>query len=834
MLARFPHLCDRLKARPGQALLTALVLLVLPLLTLSSPTSPPVAAPAVALASDEALSRPPFREVRRDSASDAIDAGSVAADTATPTSTPTPTPFGGLCVLVFADLNGDGVFQPNWMEYPLIGARIDIYGAGVPISRTTDGTEPICYFLPPKIYQINEQNPPGWGISTTPDIITRTVVAGSNVDAYFSDQQGPTPTATATVTPGGPTLTPTPTPTATPTGGLCVLAFNDMNGDGVFQPDWMEHPVAGALITVTNLSGALVVTRTTDATEPYCFFLEPGAYTVTEKNPVDYAYSTTADVLTRTVVVGINVDAYFGDRAGALPTATPTATETVPPTPTPTPTDTPTTTLTPTATSTTPPGIPTATPSATGTATATPTPTATSTATPTETPTVTPSATGTATATPTPTVVGGLCVLAFNDMNGDGQYAAPEWPLAGALITVTNLSGTTVVTYTTDASEPHCFFLEPSTYTVTEQNPADYPYSSTSDVLTRTVVAISNVDAYFGDRQNPLPTATPTATSTATPTATPSATGVATETPTPTATATVPPKPTHTPTPTDTATATPTPQPTYTPTLTGTPTATATVPPKPTHTPTPTDTPTATSTGRLPTPTSQVRLYLPLIMKGWIIWVPDTPTPTPTSTATVTLTPTASATPTRPATATPTTPATPTRTATPTPTITPTRTVTPTPTATPSCFELVVNGSFETTGGWTTNRADRSTDQAHSGQWSMLIAHSVLPGQTSYASARQLVAIPADATRVTLTFWYWPVSADTDGDTQMMIIYDQPLSNPLATVFFIRSNAQAWIPVTFDLSPWIGQGINLYFGVVNDGDSLLTQMYIDDVSVCWR
>jgi hypothetical protein len=147
---------------------------------------------------------------------------------------------------------------------------------------------------------------------------------------------------------------------------------------------------------------------------------------------------------------------------------------------------------------------------------------------------------------------------------------------------------------------------------------------------------------------------------------------------------------------------------------------------------------------------------------------------------------------------------------------------------------LVVNGGFETTGGWITNRADRSTNQAHSGQWSMLIAQSVLPGQISYASARQLVAIPADATRATLTFWYWPVSADTSGDTQWVLIFDQGMHNILATVFSTLSNAQTWTPVTFDVSPWIGQGINIYFGVINDADGLLTQMYVDDVSVCWR
>jgi competence protein ComEC len=72
-----------------------------------------------------------------------------------------------------------------------------------------------------------------------------------------------------------------------------------------------------------------------------------------------------------------------------------------------------------------------------------------------------------------------------------------------------------------------------------------------------------------------------------------------------------------------------------------------------------------------PTPTPRAIVYLPLMMKGWLIWIPDTPTPIPTSTTSATPTPTVSATPTRTVM--------PTHTATPTPTATPTRSPTPIP-----------------------------------------------------------------------------------------------------------------------------------------------------------
>jgi len=232
--------------------------------------------------------------------------------------------------------------DPNWKTYtlnvspPLPGATS--YTIGLRLKEGEIGPEPgkdrNVYVAWIKIVQSTGPTPtPTKTPTSTPTATpTPTVTPGGPT---FTPTSTPTSTSTPTptITPGGPTFTPTSTPTATPIGGLCVLAFNDLNGDGVFQPGWLEYPLAGALITVTNLSGTLVATRTTNATEPYCFFLEPGVYTVTEQNPAGYPFSSTPDVLTRTVVASRNVDAYFGDRQNPLPT--PTSTPTATPTPAP-------------------------------------------------------------------------------------------------------------------------------------------------------------------------------------------------------------------------------------------------------------------------------------------------------------------------------------------------------------------------------------------------------------------------------------------------------------------------------------------------------------------
>jgi hypothetical protein len=142
-----------------------------------------------------------------------------------------------------------------------------------------------------------------------------------------------TPTATATrmLTPTSTsTATPTSTPTATPaTGSICVLAYNDLNGNS--SRDAGEPLLAGATITVTNSNGGVVGVYITDGVhEPYCFTgLVPDTYRVEERNPAGYPISTTPDLWAVTLLPGATVTMTFGDQA--LPTPTPTAT----PTPTP-------------------------------------------------------------------------------------------------------------------------------------------------------------------------------------------------------------------------------------------------------------------------------------------------------------------------------------------------------------------------------------------------------------------------------------------------------------------------------------------------------------------
>ncbi len=181
------------------------------------------------------------------------------------------------------------------------------------------------------------------------------------------------------------------------------------------------------------------------------------------------------------------------------------------------------------------------------------------------------------------------------------------------------------------------------------------------------------------------------------------------------------------------------------------------------------------------------------------------------------------------------------------------------------CAELVRNRGFEWTGDWyrgnTPRPADYTTDAAHGGTRSMRLGVASSTGDAySHSSAYQHIVIPAGASNPTLSFWYKAHSQDTikaewDGkenigynpaetiqgesgkpygevDWQEMFILDrnyQLLSG--GVVMRQVRNDGVWRQVTFDLSPYKGREVVLYFNVINDGNGKRTWMYIDDVSV---
>lgn len=239
---------------------------------------------------------------------------------------------------------------------------------------------------------------------------------------------------------------------------------------------------------------------------------------------------------------------------------------------------------------------------------------------------------------------------------------------------------------------------------------------------------------------------------------------------------------------------------------------------------------------------------------------PATATPSPTAAlAPPTVTPTPTATIVAPS---------PTATRTPDlPTVTPTSTASPTatPISSQQCTERVINGDFENTTGWifarTANPGGYTTTITHSGAragrlgvvmgggLAALEAGELAPDATtisnllgeaapadaSYSTAYQTITLPADADTLTLRFWYWPGTQATagNGDFQRVLLLRPGTYAVVKTLTKMLANSSGWHEAWFDLAPYRGQSLVLYFEVYNDNINAgpRTWLYVDDVAV---
>jgi hypothetical protein len=128
-----------------------------------------------------------------------------------------------------------------------------------------------------------------------------------------------TPVPAVTATPQGPPASPTPT-----TGQVCILAYNDRNGDA--QQDADESLLPGVVFALSDTSGPKESYTTDGVSEPHCFLnLPAGSYQITIKPPTNYS-ATTQKVWTIALNGGMKTDVPFGARrGGAAPTPTSTS-----------------------------------------------------------------------------------------------------------------------------------------------------------------------------------------------------------------------------------------------------------------------------------------------------------------------------------------------------------------------------------------------------------------------------------------------------------------------------------------------------------------------------
>jgi N-acetylmuramoyl-L-alanine amidase len=154
--------------------------------------------------------------------------------------------------------------------------------------------------------------------------------------------------------------------------------------------------------------------------------------------------------------------------------------------------------------------------------------------------------------------------------------------------------------------------------------------------------------------------------------------------------------------------------------------------------------------------------------------------------------------------------------------------------APPVCSDVIVNGGFESNGGWVFNRATYNTNASYVHLGARSAQVGILPGEpgggtTLYSSVRQQVAVTPGSS-ATLRLWVYPISENNDpGDLHYVWLSEQ--GEGYEPLDWTTSDARAWEQRAYDVSAYLGQTVTIYIGAKNDGDDDTAALYVDDVAL---
>ena len=184
-----------------------------------------------------------------------------------------PEPLGSIGDLIFHDANGDGVYDPAAGDFPLPSITVTLTdGAGNTQTATTDAMGMYLFDNLPLDASytvtvdtsglVNKENVPSAdpdGGADSVSVVTLTQDAPDNRDQDFGYE---------------------PTPDAPTLGAIGDTIFHDADGDGIYEPDDGDFPLADVTVTLTGPSGSQ--SAVTDENGQYLFSNLPlGEYIVT-------------------------------------------------------------------------------------------------------------------------------------------------------------------------------------------------------------------------------------------------------------------------------------------------------------------------------------------------------------------------------------------------------------------------------------------------------------------------------------------------------------------------------------------------------------------------
>ena len=148
--------------------------------------------------------------------------------------------------------------------------------------------------------------------------------------------------------------------------------------------------------------------------------------------------------------------------------------------------------------------------------------------------------------------------------------------------------------------------------------------------------------------------------------------------------------------------------------------------------------------------------------------------------------------------------------------------------------QVIQNSGFET-GNLTSWNATGvylpfvTSANRNTGTYSAQLGASITPEPISDSALYQTVTIPSAATSATLYFYYWAATADTIANDWQEAQVQDASGVKLAQVMKICSNTQKWTLGSYNLLPYKGQTVRIYFNTHQNGNNNLTYMFLDDV-----
>ena len=143
----------------------------------------------------------------------------------------------------------------------------------------------------------------------------------------------------------------------------------------------------------------------------------------------------------------------------------------------------------------------------------------------------------------------------------------------------------------------------------------------------------------------------------------------------------------------------------------------------------------------------------------------------------------------------------------------------------------ILNGGFEsgitswTAGGVVAPTA--STAVVHTGASSAYVTGGSTAGDSTLY---QTVAVPT--TGGTLSFWYYPISADTITYDWQEVDICNTSGTVLATPLKVCSNTKTWTNVSYNMATYAGTSVRILFKVHDDAyPGYPSSMYVDDVAI---